>query len=80
MPPEGYRNLTVSEDVIVLLDDVRDKYDCDSYAEAVEEAADTALRHDSDSQLVYEILEVLSEYSDDPAIDGALSMLERRMD
>ncbi|WP_367996694.1 hypothetical protein [Haloferax volcanii] len=70
----------MSEDVIVLLDDVRDKYDCDSYAEAVEEAADTALRHDSDSQLVYEILEVLSEYSDDPAIDGALSMLERRMD
>lgn len=80
MPPEGYRNLTVSEDVIVLLDDVRDKYDCDSYAEAVEEAADTALRHDSDSQLVYEIVEVLSEYSDDPAIDGALSMMERRMD
>ncbi len=43
MPPEGYRNLTVNEDVLALLVAVGAKYDCKSYPDAVETAALVAL-------------------------------------
>jgi hypothetical protein len=47
MPPEGYRNLTVHEDVLTLLVEVGAKYDCKSYPDAVETAALVALERDS---------------------------------
>jgi hypothetical protein len=43
MPPEGYTNLTVSDDVLELLAEVGAEYDCDSYPKAVETAAVVAL-------------------------------------
>lgn len=46
MPPEGYTNLTVSNEVLELLVEVGEKYDCGSYPEAVETAAVVALKHD----------------------------------
>lgn len=46
MPPEGYRNLTVHEDVLTLLVEVGVKYDCRSYPDAVETAALVALAID----------------------------------
>ena len=46
MPPEGYTNLTVSNDVLALLAEVGAEYDCDSYPEAVETAAVVALEPD----------------------------------
>jgi hypothetical protein len=47
MPPEGYRNLTVDEDVLTLLVEVGTKYDCKSYPDAVETAALIAPERDS---------------------------------
>jgi hypothetical protein len=46
MPPEGYRNLTVHEDVLALLVEVGAKYDCKSYPDAVETAALIALERE----------------------------------
>ena len=47
MPPEGYTNLTVSDDVLALLAEVGAEYDCGSYPDAVETAAVVALEQDS---------------------------------
>jgi len=47
MPPEGYRNLTVHEDVLTLLTEVGAKYECKSYPDAAETAALVALERDS---------------------------------
>ena len=47
MPPDGYRNLTVHEDVLTLLAEVGAKYDCKSYPDAVETAALVALERNS---------------------------------
>lgn len=79
MPPDGYKNLTVNEEVIEMLDDIMKEYDCNSYAEAVEKSAEIALKHDSDLELIYEIMKVLSEYSDEPSLSPALRMMERSM-
>ena len=46
MPPEGYTNLTVSDDVLELLIEISTEYDCSSYPEAVETAAVVALESD----------------------------------
>jgi len=46
MPPEGYHNLTVHEDVQELLVKVGAKYDCKSYPDAAETAALIALEQD----------------------------------
>lgn len=46
MPPDGYTTITVSEDVVTLLNEVMDEYDSDSIADAVETASVIALNRD----------------------------------
>ena len=46
MPPDGYHSVSVPEEVIEQLALVMAKYDCDSWAEAIETAATIALEHD----------------------------------
>jgi flagellin-like protein len=46
MPPEGFKTITVSDDVFELLTEVMATYDCESVSDAVETASIVALERD----------------------------------
>ena len=46
MPPEGFKTITVSDDVFELLTEVMATYDCESVPDAVETASIVALERD----------------------------------
>lgn len=60
MPPDGYKTITVREDVFALLTEVMDEYDCDSIADAVETASVIALDRD-EAELAQHLADRLRE-------------------
>ncbi len=46
MPPEGFKTITVSDAVFMLLTEVMAEYECESVSEAVETASLVALERD----------------------------------
>ena len=64
MPPEGYTTVTISDKVAAKLTRVMTEYECVSYAEAIEYAADTTLVQENEIT-VRELIQLLADRAEE---------------
>jgi hypothetical protein len=64
MPPEGYTTVTISDELATKLTRIMADYNCSSYAEAIEYAADTTLVQEGEIT-IQELIQLLAERAED---------------
>ena len=64
MPPEGYTTVTISDELAAKLTRIVAEYECSSYAEAIEYAADTTLLQENEIT-VCEPIQLLAERAEE---------------
>ena len=64
MPPEGYTTVTISDKLATKLTRIMAEYECASYAEAIEYAADTTLVQGNEIT-VHELIQLLADRAEE---------------